>query len=275
MGPISAKTGLGRIRNAGILENADMGPNFRLMAGYTFVYTLEGTADYHDANGLKRTIVPGDLIIVFPNLPHNYNASPGSRWKQIYVMVESPMLTLWKKHGYIHPAHPIHHAEPIDFWFKKFLPLYKNDQSPKLKTSLVDLLQFQQILAQILLAEESDGISEYDLDWAQNACQILERFTEQRKPIPKIARKLGMSYESFRKRFTRIMGLPPTQYQNKRLIDQACRLMQETDYSNKEIAYRLNFCDEFHFSHRFKQITGRSPKEFRRTLPIRTTARGT
>jgi AraC-like DNA-binding protein len=267
---ISTDAALGRIIHAGILENAEMGPSMRIMAGHTFVYTLEGTADYRDANGIKCTIGPGDLIFVFPNLPHNYNASPGSRWKQIYFMVDSPMVTLWQKHGYLDPARPIHHAEPIDFWFKRFLPLFKDYQSPRPRASIIDILQFQQILAEILLAEESDTISKHDLAWAEEACKILDSFTMHRKPIPKIAQKMAMPYEGFRKRFTRIMGLSPTQYQNKRIIDQACRLMQETNLSNKEIAYQLGFCDEFHFSHRFKQITGRSPKEFRRTLPIRT-----
>lgn len=270
---ISTNAALGRIIHAGILENAEMGPNMRLMAGYTFVYTLEGTADYRDANGLKSRIGPGDLIIVFPKLPHNYNASPGSRWKQIYFMVDSPMIELWQKLGYLDPSRPIHRAEPVEYWYKKVLSLFKDYQSPRPRTSILDILQFQQILAEILLAEESDAISQHDRVWAEEACKILEGLTMQRKPIPKIAQKMGMPYEGFRKRFARIMGLSPTQYQNKRIIDRACRLMQETNLSNKEIAYQLGFCDEFHFSHRFKQIMGRSPKEFRRTLPIRTSFR--
>jgi AraC-like DNA-binding protein len=245
------------------------------MAGHTFVYTLEGTADYRDTNGFKCRVIPGDLIFVFPNLPHNYNASSGSQWKQIYFMVESPMFSLWQKQGYIDPARPIHHAEPIDYWYKKFLALYKNCRQPNPRACALDILNLQQILAEILFAEESDAISRRDLAWAQNACELLDsRTLQHRKPIPKIAQKLAMPYESFRKRFTRLIGLSPVQYQNKRIIDHACRLMQETNLSNKEIAWQLGFCDEFHFSHRFKHVTGRSPKDFRRTLPIRTPSRG-
>ena len=47
--------------------------------------------------------------------------------------------------------------------------------------------------------------------------------------------------------------------------------MQEQNLTNKEIAYRLGFCDEFHFSHRFKQIMGKSPQRFRRSIPSRMT----
>lgn len=43
--------------------------------------------------------------------------------------------------------------------------------------------------------------------------------------------------------------------------------MQQTDLSDKQIAAELGFCDEFHFSRRFKQITGRSPRAFRSGLP--------
>ncbi len=117
--------------------------------------------------------------------------------------------------------------------------------------SILDMLQRQQILAEMLLSEESDAISHHDQDWLKNACEILDRLMLNRKPIPKIAKMLGMSYESFRKRFTRLLGMSPSQYHNKRIIDRACRLMQESNLSNKEIAWQLGFCDEFHFSHRF------------------------
>ena len=47
------------------------------------------------------------------------------------------------------------------------------------------------------------------------------------------------------------------------VIEHACRLVHEERLTNREIADQLGFSDEFHFSHRFKQVTGRSPAQFR------------
>jgi AraC-like DNA-binding protein len=133
----------------------------------------------------------------------------------------------------------------------------------------------QQVLTEILIAEDNDTLSRHDLAWSQKACDLIGATALEQIPMPKIARDMGMTYESFRKRFTRLAGMSPTHYRNKRIVDRVCRLLQETNLSVKEIAYRLGFCDEFHFSHRFKKITGRSPSEYRRTLPTRTSPRTT
>jgi AraC-like DNA-binding protein len=76
-----------------------------------------------------------------------------------------------------------------------------------------------------------------------------------------------MSYDGFRKRFTRATGLPPARYRGTRLIDRACELMQQGALTDRQIAEQLGFCDEFYFSRRFKQVTGRRPRQFRASLP--------
>ena len=45
-------------------------------------------------------------------------------------------------------------------------------------------------------------------------------------------------------------------------------LMTERNLNNKEIAETLGFYDEFHFSRRFHQITGQSPRQFRRAMNL-------
>ena len=47
-------------------------------------------------------------------------------------------------------------------------------------------------------------------------------------------------------------------------LDRACELLQEPHLGLKEVAERCGFCDEFHFSRRFKQRLGLSPSDFRR-----------
>jgi len=262
MGSLGTHTGLGRIIASGVLKDAVMAPGMRVLSSYTVVYVLDGRAWYRNPRVAETPVRPGDLILVFPNHPHHYNARPGGHWKQIYFMFDSPMFDLWRAQGLIDPARPIHHVEPVEFWFKRF-------DSVRGKAPVVEILALQTILAEVLLNEEADSMSRHDLDWAARVCSILEKDPASRTTIPELAGKMGLEYENFRKRFTRIMNQSPLQYRNRCLIDRACRLMQETNLTNKEIAYQLGFCDEFHFSHRFKKIAGRSPNEFRRTLSLK------
>lgn len=80
------------------------------------------------------------------------------------------------------------------------------------------------------------------------------------------ARAAGLSYESFRKKFRALFGESPQAWSNRRTIERARKLIYEERLGNKEIADRLGFCDEFHFSKRFRQVTGQTPSEARRAL---------
>jgi AraC-like DNA-binding protein len=81
-----------------------------------------------------------------------------------------------------------------------------------------------------------------------------------------VAAEVGLSYENFRKRFVQLMGESPGRYQKRRRIEWACAAIYHGDSSFKEIADLLGFCDVFHFSKAFKQVTGYTPSEYRQRV---------
>jgi AraC-like DNA-binding protein len=50
-------------------------------------------------------------------------------------------------------------------------------------------------------------------------------------------------------------------------MERASELMHRSYMTLREVADECGFCNEFHFSRRFKQIVGLSPKEYRKQLP--------
>jgi AraC-like DNA-binding protein len=79
-----------------------------------------------------------------------------------------------------------------------------------------------------------------------------------------VAKSLGMSYDTFRKQFARLAGMPPAQYRKARVMERAAKILLEPDSSLAEVAQACGFYDAFHFSRQFKKATGLSPSEFRR-----------
>ncbi len=261
--------GLGRVTLSGLLRKVESSGmvNMRVFGSYALVYCFEGRGYYEDTHGFTRNIVAGDMILVFPELGHRYGPGRGHFWSEFFLVFEGPVFDLWRESGFLDSARPVHHLEPIDYWLKQFQSVLGPDRTPGLSPAVLEICRLQQVLAEALLSEETQAISPHDLDWVSRARAILEADLERQRSMPGVARKLGVSYESFRKRFSRIVGISPARYRDTCIIDHARRLMQEENLSNKEIADRLSFCDEFHFSHRFKQITGKSPRKFRKTLP--------
>jgi AraC-like DNA-binding protein len=74
---------------------------------------------------------------------------------------------------------------------------------------------------------------------------------------------LAMPPNTFTKRCTKYFKKPPSYLITERLILEAKKQLHLTRKSIKEIAYALNFEDEFYFSRVFKKFTKVSPQAFR------------
>lgn len=82
------------------------------------------------------------------------------------------------------------------------------------------------------------------------------------------AELLSMSSNNLTKRCTRYFKKSPSRLIQERLILEAKKLLHLTRQSIKEIAYALQFKDEFYFSRVFKKFTNVSPQAFRNATGI-------
>jgi len=84
--------------------------------------------------------------------------------------------------------------------------------------------------------------------------------------MQKVAELFGMSQRNFTRRFKSATNMTPVQYlQNKRL-DAAKDLLQSSNLSIKEIAYRVGYIDVSYFTKIFKEFASITPKEYRTTV---------
>lgn len=88
------------------------------------------------------------------------------------------------------------------------------------------------------------------------------RYTEL-ESIAEAARACHVSPEYFSRLFRKHTGTTAERYLKKLRLNQAMRLLQQSGFSVKEIALRVGFKDQFHFSKAFKAAHGLSPSAFR------------
>lgn len=260
----SCTSPLGSIKLAGRIEQSlgkDQGRQRRLEA-YALVYSLEGKCNYWDEVIGHRHLGPGDMIILFPGVAHRYGAGADRNWSEFFIVFEGPLFDVWRDRGLISPMRPVFHLAPVAFWEKRLAACLEGRESNGRETALRQVCRLQSLLGEITGSAGGDGSR--GPVWIDRACAMLGSVEAQSMNLAQMAHSLGVSFETFRKTFAEKTGLSPGRYRSARLMDAACELMLRSQLSGKEIADELGFFDEYHFSKRFKKVTGFSPTAFRR-----------
>lgn len=81
--------------------------------------------------------------------------------------------------------------------------------------------------------------------------------------IQDIAKSLNMSTSQVNRIFREIYGQPPRKFLSETLLNEAQRLLKQTDLTIDHIAMMLGYKTNAHFSRQFKRWTGIAPSEFR------------
>ncbi len=259
----SAPPAVGGVTLAGFIKSHTGLPvdPMRVYGKYALVYLLDGGGQYADALGARMDVIPGDMIVVFPELAHTYGPQPGGTWSEFYIVFEGPLFDVWRAKGLLDPARPKLHLEPLDYWLHRLQAIVEHG------SDLTIACRMQQFLADMVEHDRQSAVAAHDNAWLAEARRLLSALDVDPPLRPEeTADRLGLSYEVFRKKFVKLTGVAPAKFRDARLMDLASQLLKDRDRSLKEIARRCGFCDEFHFSRRFKQKIGLPPSEFRDRL---------
>jgi AraC-like DNA-binding protein len=228
------------------------------MQFYSFAFLVRGGGVYRDELGYHQTLESGDCVFAFPGMRHSYGPVGEGAWSELFVVFNGPVFDLYRQVGLLDRARPVRRLEPVDYWFTRIMDLEETLRAESAAERELATVRFLRLLTEILCESK-----ETPVDWIARARSLLEADVTESRPIEDISRELEVPYETFRKHFQRAAGVSPGRYRALCRIDTARTLLQRTHLSGRQIAESLGFSDEFHFSKRFKQLVGLTPREFR------------
>lgn len=91
-----------------------------------------------------------------------------------------------------------------------------------------------------------------------------EHFMDSELSLQEVADTVGISRTYFSKVFKELTGEKYWDYLTQYRMNQARILLKDTNLSHAEISERIGYSSEFHFSRKFKEITGISPNKYRK-----------
>ncbi|MEN6358044.1 MAG: AraC family transcriptional regulator [Armatimonadota bacterium] len=98
---------------------------------------------------------------------------------------------------------------------------------------------------------------------SQRVLDYIRKHYDKRLTLSELANMCGLHPQYFCHRFSVEIGMSPMVALSNERIEAAKKLLANTYLPIAEVAARVGYNDAYHFSKRFKQITGLSPKHYR------------
>jgi AraC-like DNA-binding protein len=259
---------IGTIWLAGQLQDKSHIPadRMRVLGRYALILVLRGKCRYTDALGRDLELRPGDAALVGPDLPHAYGNENDEVWGQVFVVFSGSAFDLLQASPTFQSHQPVWHLEPVDLWKRRLEEILSPSQSLVPIEGLQTIGRFLQLLIE-MATTDATARKRPEESWLEESMKWLGEPQPAGWLSPQqVAKRVGLSYESFRKRFAEETGSSPARFQKRRRIDMACAAIYAGSDNFKELAEALGFCDVYHFSKVFRQFVGSPPSVYRRTV---------
>jgi AraC-like DNA-binding protein/quercetin dioxygenase-like cupin family protein len=254
-------TRLGQLVLAGeVVDDEPMMPSrLRVMDAYVLSIVLDGEGSYRDAEGREERIVPGAHTIVPPGFAHWYGTDPGDRWTELFVVFTGALFDSLAEMNVLAQAGP-RYPRPVPSI--EALRTVLRTPTPSLRAAEHQLLA----MADWLLDAEDVGAATPGRDLSTEIAGAVGRLADDLTgsvDLQSVAAESGLTYDTFRRRFTAQVGQTPSAFRTAHRLQTAATLLRLTDMTHREIARHLGFADEFHFSRRFRAQYGIPPRDYR------------
>ena len=214
---------------------------------------LEIGADKHLLQGRWFwSCYPGPRIAFRP-------AARGSTWNHHYLAFRGPQVIAWQEEGLfpVPPQRPAH-GEDYCSRFDELLAISRREDiwgarraMNLLEGILIELAEWRHRLSDDVMVTRAMG--------------PLHGPADQQPACTELAKDLGISERTLRRRFTAATGHSPRQYAIQQASAAARRLLAESDLPIKQIAQQLGYKNVFYFTRQFSRAVGVPPAQYRRS----------
>ncbi|MBL8025269.1 MAG: helix-turn-helix transcriptional regulator [Fibrobacteres bacterium] len=243
----------------------------RILDSFALVYSSGGSGFFESRSIIRRDIAHGNFFILFPGEWHRYGPDGSTYWSEYFFVAKGPMAKMFIEQNIFTPEKAFYNVSPnplIEYHFREALKISERGGAVNNGRACGHILS---ILNEVQIYSVSQNNRNDNDETIASISRMMKLQPEKEWNYELVAKRHGMSYSLFRKKFVKVTGKSPHRYHNEARTALACELLVK-GYPIKEVASLVGLPDPFHFSKVFKSVTGFAPsfyasKQGRDTTP--------
>ncbi|QEM81189.1 helix-turn-helix domain-containing protein [Halomonas binhaiensis] len=242
---------------------------WRVLPHWVVLHILEGTyhCEWRDARQQGRvSATNGEVLLVPAGMRHALTFEPGTAADGLHITFNLyhslDVFSFYRVPWVVLDAPGVDVADAT----RNLTALLETDQGIGVGILAARHTAAYHFLQQVLAVSSELPEREwrlFALGRLQSSLQLIEMRLERPPTIGQLAEHCALSRNRFGELFKMTLGVTPKQYIDQQRLNRAMSLLVHSDQAIAEIAARLGFCDPYHFSKRFKQLTGETPSRYR------------
>ncbi len=221
---------------------------------------LSGSGVYSDSHGRKTELTPGCFVQRMPGEPHITEVTGDGKWLEFFVCFGRDFYEFMARQGLL-SRNPVLFHPLTESLLQRCISLLERFRTVSDRQIFSLFLSAQEFVMALTNTAQNEQFERWDRKMAQ-ACALLCA-SDYPSPV-EVAEKIGMQYETFRKRFKAAFLCSPSAYQMQYRLNDSKRLLLDSNMTIGEIAWQCRFADAFSYSKAFHKYYGLSPTQFRK-----------
>ncbi|MBQ8432075.1 MAG: helix-turn-helix domain-containing protein [Clostridia bacterium] len=203
----------------------------------------------------------GRVVILPPDVPHEYAALPGEDWEFYWVHFRGPYSELCTKDLLSIGAYEI----PMETkWMELTLGDYRHFASVGMERELESAAWLRRVLHRLLGQAVAARYTPDEQGTARRIMRFLEQDPHPQFSLDLLTSEFHYSKEYLIRLFKKATGMTPYRYWLLLRLKRACFALEQGQKSVEEIALECGYGEISSFSKQFKKCYGISPTEYRR-----------
>lgn len=225
-----------------------------------FIYKGRG---FLESDGFSCSPGENSVYILHKHSTHKYWPDKNAPWEKIFFVVDGEMMEYLFRSYSLDNTHYIPDCPQLRKYFDEMMQLRHGLGEIDSQAAII----FHRFLEEChtILCGSHKKVAPPEIIELK---MFLDDSIERKVNLDGYCREKGRSCSNMIRQFKRHFGTAPYDYLMRKRIEEARLMLRHSAFSVKEIASRLNFSDQYHFSNYFKRKTGLSPQKYRKGVRL-------